>query len=102
MSERNLDALARVARERAELAVVERDPLKALEACRMMVELFAAGFRLFDLPASSAPAAPKEITAMYDGRCVQCRAPIAAGDRIVWAADEGRARCLRCGRREAA
>jgi hypothetical protein len=102
MSERNLDAVARAARERAELAVLRSDAGMALEACRLMVELFAAGFRLFDLPAASAPAVPKEITAMYDGRCVQCRAPIAAGDRIVWSADEGAARCLRCGARKAA
>lgn len=102
MAERNLDAVARSAREKAELAVVRSDAGMALEACRMMVELFDAGFRLFDLPAASAATPPREITALYDGRCVACRAPIAAGDRIIWAADEGRARCLRCGRREAA
>lgn len=100
MAERNLDADARVARERAELAAVTGDRELALEACIAHAKLYACGWRLFDLPESCAPSAPKEITAMYDGRCLQCRAPIAAGDRIVWS--EGGARCLRCGARKAA
>lgn len=100
MAERNLDADAKAARERAELAAVTGNGAHALEACRMLSKLFACGFRLIDLPATGTPTPPKELTAMYDGRCVECRAHIAAGDRIVYG-DEG-TRCLRCGRRQAA
>lgn len=100
MAERNLDAAARIARERAELAAVTGDRELALEACIAHAKLYACGWRLFDLPAAGAPTAPKEITALYDGRCVECRAPIAAGDRIVYS-DSG-SRCLRCGKQVAA
>ncbi len=100
MAEPNRDAEARAAREQCELAAVRGDAPMALEACRKMARLFDCGFRLFDLPESCKPQPPKELTAMYDGRCVECRAPIAAGDRIVYS--ESGTRCLRCGKRVAA
>lgn len=96
---KNPDATNRAMRERAELAVANGDKDLALEVCRMHVALYEAGWRYFEL-APVIPSKPIEIVALYDGRCLQCRAPIAAGDRIVWS--EGGTRCLRCGRREAA
>jgi hypothetical protein len=102
MAEPNQDARARAARERCELAVVRSDGALALDACRMMAELFDAGFRLLELAPDAGPAVPVEIVALYDGRCTHCRAPVAAGDRVVWTRDQAGVRCLRCGAREAA
>jgi uncharacterized protein YbjT (DUF2867 family) len=77
------DALAREARERAELAVVRRDGTLALEACDALSELFGAGYRLSVLgdPAAT-PARPIKMRARFEGACAACGAPIAPNDPV--------------------
>lgn len=38
-----------------------------------------------------------KITARYEGRCIECRAEILEGDKIVWDRSERRVYCLECG-----
>ena len=101
MAERNHDAAARAARERAELAAVTRDPAKALEACAMLSELFAAGYRVVELaPDEVTEVRPVLLSARHAGRCQSCGGLVREGDFIWWTRSLQGVDCDPCGKRK--
>lgn len=99
MTARNLDAAARAAREKAELAAATGNGAHALEACRVLSELFAAGYRLLELaPDEVLAVKPVLFEARRTSRC-PCGKQIAPGDMAWWRRDESQAaHCDPCGR----
>lgn len=95
---RNLDAEARAARERVELAVVERDPLKALEACDALDALFNAGYALHELPAPSVTEAKPVLFKLKksDALCAECTKYLAIGTPVWWTRGHSGVECEEC------
>lgn len=104
MADRNLDAEARAAREKLELAVVERDPLKALEACDAVDALFQAGFVLWERPHSSVTEAKPVKFALKksDALCAECTKYLPLGTLVWWTRGHSGVLCVECHESEAA
>lgn len=93
------DVAAREARELAELASTTRNTAMALEACDMLAELFASGYRVSALAdPDGVRVRPVRISARFPGTCA-CGAPIAIGDSVWWRRDAAGVFCERCGAR---
>jgi hypothetical protein len=115
-----LDVLKRQARELASGAVARDDGPQALEACRMHLALYDAGYVMFPYDAGyvmfplavddgvKVPVDPNQavaprfggrvLDARFPGRCAICRAPIIVGDPILLSATDRAVAHERCGR----
>lgn len=94
------DVAAREALDRVLLAVAQRDPERALEACAMVAELARAGYRLSALGDPTAIAARAvRMRAQYDGLCAACGAPVRVDDPIFWTRGVQGVECAPCGGR---
>lgn len=100
----NLDAAAKAARERAELAAATGNGELALEACAMLDELFRAGYRLTEI-------APDEVTEVRpvlftlkksEAWCAVCSAVLPIGTKVWWQRNTSGVECQDCHARKAA
>lgn len=103
---RNIDAEARQARERFELAIVRGDAQGALDAGRDMLAVVEADgdYELLSVrphERETAPSkgddGPREITSQFDSRCTGCGGAVTAGKQAFWTPGTKGVRCMACG-----
>ena len=99
-SAKNFDAVARSARERAELAVATGNGAQALEACKLLDELFRAGYALREVaPDEVLEVKPVLMAARYAAKCATCGKQIAVDDFMWWMRTKSQAvDCDACGK----